>query len=188
MAVMVISESPGVGAEQYDQVTRDMAMTTADDLPPGMLAHVAGPTVDGWLVVDVWEDLDSFERFVEDRLGAALQRAGIPPLAPRVIPVHSLIARGAGQDAGTIMMVEVPEMTTADYDAMVGRMGAHGGDGSGHPAVSHVAGPGETGLVVVDVWDSPESFAQFAQDQIAAAAQLPPLEPTFAPVHNHLRR
>lgn len=188
MAVMVIIEAQGMGAEQYDQVMRDMAMSTADDLPPGVLSHVAGPTVDGWLVVDIWEDLDAFERFVEERLGAAAQRAGLPPLTPRVIPVHSLIAQGAGRDAGTIMMVEVPEMTTADYDAMVGRIRAHDGDGSGHPAVSHAAGPGETGLVVVDVWDSPESFAAFAQDEIASAGELPPLEPTFAPVHNHLRR
>ena len=69
-----------------------------------------------------------------------------------------------------------------------GRIRAHDGDGSGHPSVSHVAGPGETGLVVVDVWDSPESFAEFARDQIGPAGELPPLEPTFAPVHNHLRR
>lgn len=187
MAVMVIIEAPGVGPEQYDQVMRDMALT-ADELPAGLLSHVAGPTVDGWLVVDVWEDLDGFERFVEDGLGAAVERAGIPPLTPRVIPVHNRIAQGAGREAGTIMLVEMPGMTTADYDSLVGRIRAHDGDGSGHPSVSHVAGPGETGLVVVDVWDSPESFAEFAQDQIAPAGELPPLEPTFAPVHNHVRR
>lgn len=88
------------------------------------------------------------------------------------------------------MIIESDEFGPELYDRLIARMPAHAGDGSAHPAVSHVAALAEGGMVFVDVWDSPESFGRFAGEAIAQAAEgedVPALEPRFAPVHNRLR-
>jgi hypothetical protein len=51
-------------------------------------AHIAGPTADGFRVIDVWEAAEAFERFERDVL-TPLGFSG----APRVeFPVHNLYA------------------------------------------------------------------------------------------------
>ena len=88
-----------------------------------------------------------------------------------------------------IVLIEIDGFRPETYDELVAAMDAHAGDGSGHPAVSHVAAQTAEGMVIVDVWDSPESFGRFAEEQITPAAQsadMPPLEPRFVPVHNHI--
>jgi hypothetical protein len=72
---------------QYDQVRNEVA---GDTPPPGALYHVAGPTDNGWCVVEVWESQEALERFVEEKLQSALQRAGIST-QPRVFPVANIM-------------------------------------------------------------------------------------------------
>jgi heme-degrading monooxygenase HmoA len=191
MAVLMILDVPGGSPDQYDRVNEILGIRGSEDAPEGLVSHVAGRTDDGMLVVDVWESEGSLQRFVEQRLAAALADAGMPLSEPRVLPVHNHIAQGAGTSAGVIMMAELDALTPVRYDRIVAGMDAHVGDGSRHPAVSHVAGVTEAGgILVVDVWDSAESFGRFAETQMARAAEdvdMGSFEPRFVPVHNRLR-
>ena len=54
MAVALILDLPGVTEAQYASA-RGML---GEVLQPGNLVHVAGPTEDGWRVVEVWESPD----------------------------------------------------------------------------------------------------------------------------------
>jgi heme-degrading monooxygenase HmoA len=71
---------------------------------------------------------------------------------------------------------------------MTGEIDAHGGDGSGHPAVSHIAATDGDTLVVVDVWESEEAFGQFAESELAPRAgdSMDQMKPRFGEVHNHV--
>jgi len=70
-------------------------------------------------------------------------------------------------------------------------MEAHGAGGTSHPAVQHVAAVTDDGLLVVDVWESPEAFGAFAESQIApaaaAAGATAPIEPRILPAIGRLR-
>jgi hypothetical protein len=74
---------------------------------------------------------------------------------------------------------------------MVGKMDAHYGDGSGHPCVTHTAALTEGGgMFIADLWESPEAFGKFAEEQIGpagAAVGLGPIEPRIIPVHNRIK-
>ena len=69
MAVGFTMTFDGVGKDQYEAV---------------MISHVAGAGPSGWCVVDVWESQAAFDQFLADRLGPALQTAGLPE--PNVTP------------------------------------------------------------------------------------------------------
>jgi hypothetical protein len=185
----MIFEIPGTTLEEYDRLFEEMGIGAHGDAPEGLLSHVASDTGEGVLTVGVWEDMERLNIFYAEWLGAAIVEEGLPQVVPRLLPVHNMIRRGAGEKAGVIVLIEVDGIGPETYDELVAAMAAHAGDGSGHPAVSHVAARTADGMVIVDVWDSPESFGRFAEDQIGPAAQsfgLPPLEPRFVPVHNHI--
>jgi hypothetical protein len=187
MPVLIIMDIEGATVDQYDQVDRLLGGTTPENAPPGLISHTAGVTDTGIFVADVWESVEVMEQAFEAQLGPALAEAGVPEVQPQVVPVHNHL-HGAGDEAGVIVFVEIDGMTTADYDGMVDDMSAHFADGSGHPAVSHVAGASESGLVVVDVWGSEEEFGQFAQSELAPRAgdRMSAMSTRFAPVHKHV--
>ncbi len=190
MAVMMIIEVPGGTTEQYDRANEIMGIHGDQDAPEGLISHVAGTTDDGLLVVDLWESEQALNRFVEERLGAALQQSGMPAAQPRVLPVHNHIPAGSSTNAGVIVLIEIDGMGMEQYDQLTSQMPAHVRDGSGHPAVSHAVAPTDRGAVVVDVWGSPEEFGQFAESQIAPAAGpagLGDFQPRFIPVYNRMR-
>jgi hypothetical protein len=88
---------PAVTQEQYEEEIRQLnngqPCRSLSDWPvPGILSHVAGPTLDGWYVVEVWESEESFQRFGE-LLAPIMEKAGIPPVAPKVYPVHNFVAQ-----------------------------------------------------------------------------------------------
>jgi hypothetical protein len=191
VAILMILEIPGGTTEMYDRVSKLVGITSDEDAPEGLVSHVAGPTGDSIVIVDVWESAEALQRFFAEGGTAAMEQAGVPPAEPRILPIHNLIQQGAGTEAGVIMIAELERFTPAEYDRLTAKMSAHAGDGSGHPAVSHVAARREGGgLVIVDVWDSPESFARLAEEQVGSAdtdVELEPFEPRFVPVHNRLR-
>lgn len=91
MAVGMLLQIPGGTQEMYDSFNREMSMSP-DTLPDGLISHYAGPSDDGWLVFDVWESRDQFERFAQERLGPAAQRVvgeGGPQMQPQFIPVYN---------------------------------------------------------------------------------------------------
>jgi quinol monooxygenase YgiN len=90
MALCMIFE-PGITQEQYDRVRKQVAPDNRP--PPGLLYHVAGPIEAGWRVVEVWESREVAERYFNEKLGQALQDAGIPFPQPKVFPVHNTMER-----------------------------------------------------------------------------------------------
>ena len=65
----------GVTPEQYDEVRSKVGWETR--VPTGAIGHTAY-FADGALnVVDIWESPADFDRFFEERLGPAVQEAGI---------------------------------------------------------------------------------------------------------------
>jgi hypothetical protein len=191
MPVLMLFEVPGATMEQYGRINDHLGIHGDEDAPDGLILHVAADPGDGLLIIDVWESEEAMGRFVQTRLLDALKAAGIPEAQPRVLPVHNLIAQGQGKEAGVAMLVEIDDFGPDQYDRMIGAMDAHVSDGSAHPAVSHVAAvTPDGGMVVADLWESPEAFARFAETQIGpagAAAGLGAIEPRFVPVHNRLR-
>lgn len=75
----VLQEMPGVTADEYALVERHLG----PDRPPGLLAHVSGPTDTGWRVINVWESEAAFRAFQSQRLvraaGLAAQQDGFDP-------------------------------------------------------------------------------------------------------------
>ncbi len=75
MPIAQIIDMPGAGIREYEQAFR--LIHPAGAWPAGQLNHIAGPTADGFRVIDVWESLEAFERFERDVL-APLGFAGLP--------------------------------------------------------------------------------------------------------------
>ena len=79
---------PGVTPEQYDTVRKDV--NWEGDRPKGALFHVASFGDGALHVTDLWESAEDFGRFVEQRLTAGTQRAGIQGQPEtHVFPVHA---------------------------------------------------------------------------------------------------
>jgi hypothetical protein len=53
--------------------------------------HLAGPTENGWRVVNVVPSQEEFEAFAREQLLPAAQQAGDPPPQITFFPVHTLI-------------------------------------------------------------------------------------------------
>jgi hypothetical protein len=60
--------------QQYELI----AATTVDPVPGGLILHVAGPTAEGFRVIDVWESEDAWQRFRAERLAPAIAALGGP--------------------------------------------------------------------------------------------------------------
>jgi len=94
MAILMVHDAPGGTKEQYEQVfdlvITGGAGTRIEDWPvDGILAHAAGPTDDGWRVVDVWESEEAFQKFGEV-IGPALAEVGMPG-EPKLFPLHNFV-------------------------------------------------------------------------------------------------
>ncbi len=89
-----------------------------------------------------------------------------------------------------IVHVQSSEWTQQHYDRILGEVMPGGRLIPG--CLSHVAGPRpDGGWQVIDVWESPEAFQQFAQQTLIPAAQrlgLPQINaPQIAEVHNFVK-
>ena len=90
MALTFLFELPGTTQEQYDQVLDNLQRggKTAE----GRIFHVAGPMEGGWRVLDVWESQEAWDKFLQEKLGQALQEAGVAPPQQQVWPVHNILS------------------------------------------------------------------------------------------------
>jgi hypothetical protein len=191
MAVLMILELDGATTDDYEAVNEAMGLDK-DNLPDGLVSHAVGPTEDGdgILIVDVWESEEKLDHFVQNKIGPAMAQAGVQSQPQtRVHPVHNHIEQGSGQQGNVIVLVESSGFGPEHYDAVTSEMDSHAGDGSGHPAVSHIAAITDDGMVFVDIWDSGESAGKFVEEQVgpAAASQghdLSGSETRVVPVHN----
>ncbi len=84
MADALILEFDGVGIEEYQRVNGKLGIDMQSgegDWPQGLETHSAGAKDGGFVVYEVWTSKADQERFMEERLGRALQEGGIegPP-------------------------------------------------------------------------------------------------------------
>ena len=93
MAIGLRLRFEGGTQEQYEAVHGQI---DADANPPeGLIFHAAGPTDEGWGIIDFWESRGHFDRFQQDRLGPAIAELGdrAPQSPPDIkeFPVHHIL-------------------------------------------------------------------------------------------------
>jgi len=92
--VVLVFESPSFTREQYEESVRRLTdggtvASPADWPSEGLLAHIAGPTDEGFRVIDVWESEEAFASFGQF-LMPVLQELGVGG-GPDIKPVHTLV-------------------------------------------------------------------------------------------------
>jgi hypothetical protein len=85
MAIAMLLEWSGMDEAKYLALVDRLAL--GDRMFPGAMTHVAGPTDDGWRVVDVWDSHEAFDRFWEEKLQEASGHVGIQAPSVSVWPV-----------------------------------------------------------------------------------------------------
>ena len=91
MAVGIRIKLAGVTAELFDQV--EAAVDARGNRPDGLIFHASGPIDGGWGVIDFWESRADFDRFAEERIGAAMAAAGAAVMPDiHEFPVHEYLA------------------------------------------------------------------------------------------------
>jgi hypothetical protein len=96
MAVGVVIEVPGGTQEQYEALFEKIMGVSVDEASnaPGGLVHIAGPMDGGYRLVDIWENREVAERFMNERIAPAAQELGLqqgPP--PQFFEVRGLLIR-----------------------------------------------------------------------------------------------
>jgi hypothetical protein len=92
MAIGIIFDVPGGTQAQYDRIMVELNLQQRP--AAGLLSHTAGPSANGWRVVDVWDDQTSFDNFLQSRLGPAIASSGIPQPSIATFTVYNQV-RGA---------------------------------------------------------------------------------------------
>lgn len=89
MAIAVMSETPGVTAEQFEALQQRLDLVA--NPPRGAVAQMAGAAEGGWRVISVFDSQEAWDEFYRDRLAPALQQAGTAPQF-KVWPLHMFMA------------------------------------------------------------------------------------------------
>jgi hypothetical protein len=90
VAIAVQTDFRGGTLEQYDRVSGVLGYPPNGPGAPGGLFHWVTKTDDGIRITDVWQDKETFERFLEAKLAPAMEQAGVD-LVPeiRFFDVHN---------------------------------------------------------------------------------------------------
>ncbi len=96
MQVMVVHHTPTLTRARYEAVVRGLTggkarLESPNDIPTGgLLMHVAAETDDGFMIFDVFESQEAFDRFraVASPIATA---AGIEE-PPKSFPIHTYIS------------------------------------------------------------------------------------------------
>jgi hypothetical protein len=93
MAIGMFLDWQGVNSEQYDQISA--TVNWENDVPNGVLFHVATFDQEGAHFFDLWESAAAFQSFVDERLMPAVQKVGIEKEpSVRVFDVHATFTPG----------------------------------------------------------------------------------------------
>ena len=93
---MVVHHTPSLTQARYEAVVRGLTggrskLDSTEDIPTGgLLVHVAAQTDDGFMIFDVFESQDAFDRF-RDVASPIATEAGIEE-PPRSFPIHTYIS------------------------------------------------------------------------------------------------
>ena len=87
-----------------------------------------------------------------------------------------------------LMVLEVPGATTEEYDRVNEIAGVSTPDGAPDGLIHHTCAASADGLVIADVWESPEHLDGFFHERLGAALAQVGLEatPRVVPVHNRI--
>jgi hypothetical protein len=77
MAVQIITDLPGVTAEMYQEVGRQMMKIDPNPIPKGLMLHIASESKAGLKVVDIWETREDWEHFDQNLLMPSIMAAGL---------------------------------------------------------------------------------------------------------------
>ena len=102
MAVGLILRFPGETRTVYDAVNArlDIDMVAGTNFPDGLLSHAAGEADGALYVIEVWESREAQGRFMETRLGRALQEGGVKA-TPEITWIDPLVSyHTPGRTAG----------------------------------------------------------------------------------------
>jgi hypothetical protein len=83
MSVALVLDFAGGTRKQYDDIVDRMEL--GGRMAPGGLMHVAGSYEGGWRVIDLWEELEQFERFRDEKIIPHVGAVGLAPPSVRVI-------------------------------------------------------------------------------------------------------
>ena len=78
--------------ERYQRFAEAISPT-----PPGLIVHVAGPTDEGYRIIEVWESREAWLRFSGEALGATVaDEADLPwpPSIRELVPAHLVCRAG----------------------------------------------------------------------------------------------
>ena len=87
MADGLILEFDGLDAATYARVNEALGIDMengAGDWPSGLASHTGAEREGGFVVFEIWRTKADQERFMEQRLGAALQASGVEAPPSRV--------------------------------------------------------------------------------------------------------
>jgi len=89
-AVCLMMHFATMDRTKYDDVMKVLDWKNVGS-PKGLISHMAGPTHEGWGVVDVWESQADFDRFFETGLEQTFERVGarMPEMQMTVFEVHN---------------------------------------------------------------------------------------------------
>lgn len=76
MAIGMIMYSAGMSQDQYDQLSNQLTDNGTRQIP-GILSHAAGPTEDGFCVVETWESQDALQQSYETVARPVMEAANI---------------------------------------------------------------------------------------------------------------
>jgi hypothetical protein len=164
MSVGFILDFAGGTAEQYDQVIERMQLN--GHMAEGGSFHAAGPTPDGWRVVDVWDSDEAFQRFAEEKIGPLTQEVGLPE--PKITRVEEhRIGDLRGERGGDIAFFQVIHLdvdaeTFDDADQEI----RGGADQWPEGLVFHITGPSNGEWIVADGWTSKDVRDRFMEERV----------------------
>lgn len=73
MAYAFVQTLKGMEDADYEKIRIGLG----NDVPEGLILHVAGPVEGGYRYLDVWESEEAWGRFHDERLHPMLEQAGI---------------------------------------------------------------------------------------------------------------
>jgi hypothetical protein len=94
MPIMAIYRSSDVDQETFNRYRAEVPI---EPTPKGAIFHQVAFDDDGLLVIDIWENAADLAAFGEAKIVPALQKLGIAPIVPQVLPVYALWATEGAQ-------------------------------------------------------------------------------------------
>jgi hypothetical protein len=94
--IVAIHETPSLTQERYETVVRRLTngkprLESLSEIPvDGILAHAATQTENGFIIFDVFDSQESFDRFVE--LASPLAREAGIEKPPKGYPAHTFVS------------------------------------------------------------------------------------------------